>query len=179
MTISNEHPFKADEDLAETATVAGRRRKAREITLQTLYAVELSGNSVEKAISDVLAFHDEPEDVKDFAREMVEKTYGNRAELDEYIRHHTKNWAFDRLTVIDRLIMRLAICEFLYFYEIPPKVSIDEAIELTKVYSTEKSGRFVNGILDAVLLELRKNNQLVKTGRGLLETPRKRRDPKN
>jgi N utilization substance protein B len=61
----------------------------------------------------------------------------------------------------------MAICEFLLFWDMPPKVSIDEAIELSKQFSTEQSGRFVNGILDAVLVELKKGNLLIKTGRGL------------
>jgi N utilization substance protein B len=70
---------------------------------------------------------------------------------------------------LDKLILRLALCEFLHFPDIPPKVTIDEAIEIAKKYSTEKSGRFVNGILDAVLIDLRKEGRLHKKGRGLSE----------
>ena len=71
--------------------------------------------------------------------------------------------------MVDKLVMRMAICEFLHFFDIPHKVSIDEAIELSKRFSTEQSGRFVNGILDAILLELKNDNRLVKFGRGLQE----------
>ena len=70
---------------------------------------------------------------------------------------------------MDRLILRMGICELLYFQEIPPKVSMNEAIELAKLFSTEKSGQFVNGILDAVLADVKKSGELTKAGRGLLD----------
>ncbi|HET56271.1 MAG TPA: N utilization substance protein B, partial [Ignavibacteria bacterium] len=76
---------------------------------------------------------------------------------------------FERIALLDRLILRLALCELLFFEEIPPKVTINEAIDLAKKFSTEDSGRFVNGILDAVLRKLKQENRLAKHGRGLLE----------
>lgn len=176
MTTSNNLPNDGDNDFLQTSSATGRRRKAREIALQALYAAEISGDSLDKVIRDVFAYHDESAEVKDFARSMIEKCYQYRGELDEYIRRRTRNWDFSRIAVIDRLVMRMAICEFLYFFDIPPKVSIDEAIELTKLYSTDQSGRFVNGILDAVLLELRNKKQLVKAGRGLQESSRRKQD---
>lgn len=177
MTTSNDLP-NDDNDLLETSSAIGKRRKAREIALQALYAAEISGDSLDTVIRNVFTYHDESAEVKEFARSMIEKCYQYRDELDEYIRRRTKNWDFNRIAIIDRLVMRMAICEFLYFFDIPPKVSIDEAIELTKLYSTDQSGRFVNGILDAVLLELKNKNQLVKAGRGLQESSRKKRDEK-
>jgi N utilization substance protein B len=83
------------------------------------------------------------------------------------IKRKAVNWEFSRIAVMDKLILRMALCEFLCFEDIPPKVSIDEAIEIAKKYSTEKSGRFVNGILDAVLNDLRAEGRLRKRGRGL------------
>jgi N utilization substance protein B len=80
-----------------------------------------------------------------------------------------KNWELDRIALIDRIVLRMGICELKYFPEIPPKVSINEAIELAKKFSTERSGKFVNGVLDAVYNELKETGQLVKQGRGLID----------
>ena len=76
--------------------------------------------------------------------------------------------------MIDLIVLRMALCEFLYFEEIPTKVTINEAIEIVKKYSTAKSGRFVNGILDASLLELIKQGKIKKTGRGLIDRSTKK-----
>jgi N utilization substance protein B len=155
-----------DEDVYH-ASAPGSRRRGREIALQGLYALELSGESVSKVLHDVMSFHEEDSIIRDFARDVVTKATEHHDELDGHIRRHVTNWDFDRIAIIDRIVLRMAICEFLYFFDIPPKVSIDEAIEMSKLYSTDQSGRFVNGILDAVLLDLKKNGQLVKSGRGL------------
>jgi len=105
----------------------------------------------------------------EFAEELLRTSYDHREELDRLIKAKALNWEFDRIAVIDKLILRMAIGEFLYFPDIPPKVSIDEAIEISKRYSTEKSSKFINGILDAVLNDLRGQGKLYKTGRGLDE----------
>jgi len=146
---------------------SGSRRQARELALQGLYAMELSGHSIDKVMQDLFLLHEQDEMVKEFARHQVEKTHEHQAEIDGFIRKYAVNWDFDRIAIIDRLILRMAICEFLHFWDIPPKVTIDEAIELSKSYSTEQSSRFVNGILDSVLLDLKASQQLVKVGRGL------------
>lgn len=145
------------------------RRKAREITLRALYAHEMSGNAVEDIIEDMILNCDEEKRVKDFAVELLEHCVENKKQCVDFIVKRTLNWDFERIAVMDKLIMRLAICEFLHFEDIPTKVSIDEAIEIAKKYSTEKSGRFINGILDAVLIDLRDQNLLHKKGRGLLD----------
>ena len=74
----------------------------------------------------------------------------------------------ERITIIDKLILRQAICEFLYFSDIPLIVSIDEAIEISKIFSTDKSGKFINGILDSILLDLKEEGRICKKGRGLI-----------
>jgi transcription antitermination protein NusB len=167
MILSSDHN-RLDEDGLKSST-PGSRRKARELALQGLYAMELAGNSVDKVMKDLFLFHHDDAMVKEFARVHIEKTHENQSEIDGYIRKYATNWDFDRIAIIDRIILRMAICEFLHFWDIPPKVSIDEAIELSKSYSTEQSSRFVNGILDAVLLDLKEHQQLVKVGRGLKE----------
>ncbi len=146
------------------------RRRARELAIQALYAFELSQNPVELVKQDVIEQHSDAPAVKAFAEQLFTTTVSHCNELDEMIKQKAINWDFARIAILDKLILRLAICEFLYFEDIPPKVSIDEAIEIAKKYSTVKSGQFINGILDAVLLELRNSNRLRKSGRGLIET---------
>ena len=92
-----------------------------------------------------------------------------RAEIDKLIKSKVMHWESDRIAVIDRMILRIGIAELLYFPDIPPKVTINEAIEIGKIFSTANSGRFINGVLDAILEELKENGTLHKTGRGLLE----------
>ena len=75
----------------------------------------------------------------------------------------------NRIALIDKILLRMGICELLYFPDIPPKVSINEVIEIAKVFSTAGSGKFINGILDAILSELKTTGNLKKTGRGLME----------
>jgi len=82
----------------------------------------------------------------------------NKEVLDEHIRIKSENWEFSRIAILDRLILRIAICEFVYFEDIPAKVSISEAIEIAKKFSTKDSGAFVNGILDAILQDQTKMN---------------------
>ncbi|MCD4665232.1 MAG: transcription antitermination factor NusB, partial [Bacteroidales bacterium] len=109
----------------------------------------------------------EIQDISSFANKLLDLTIKHFNEFDELIKVKALNWDFERIAIMDKLILRLAVCELLYFPEIPPKVSIDEAIEISKKYSTEKSGKFVNGILDSILTELRQSKRLKKKGRGL------------
>jgi N utilization substance protein B len=145
----------------------GGRRKARELVLQACYAYELSGNPVEQAMEMIILACDETPPTIKFAAELFQKTVSKLQEFDEMIKKWAANWEFDRIAIIDKILLRIAICEFLYFEDIPPKVSIDEAIEIAKLYSTENSGRFVNGILDAILNDLEKKGDVQKKGRGL------------
>jgi len=146
------------------------RRRAREMALRAAYALELSGNSVEQTLQDIILNHDHlSETVKNFASELFQLAHKHGHQIDDFIKQKALNWDFSRIAILDKLILRLAICEFLYFEDIPPKVSIDEAIEISKKYSTEKSGKFINGILDSVLFDLREQGILAKKGRGLIE----------
>lgn len=128
------------------------RRLARETALQAVYAQELSGDGIKVVETNIIDNSEElSEELKPFARQIFQATTLHKKELDQYIKAKSENWDFERIAVIDRLIIRMAICEFLYFDDIPPKVSISEAIEIAKKYSTDDSSAFVNGILDAVL----------------------------
>lgn len=104
----------------------------------------------------------------DFAKNLIRKTIVNHNELRELIKKHSKNWDVDRIAFMDILIMQLAISEFLYFPSIPTKVSMNEYIELSKFYSTEKSRNFINGILDKTLKDLKASKKIEKVGRGLI-----------
>jgi len=158
------------DDEIEVITPPENRRKAREKAVQALYALELSGNNVNFVLNEILGDINNDNSFIEFARKLIKVTFEKRIELDEHIRFHSKNWKFERIAILDRIIMRMAICEFLNFGDIPPKVSIDEAIELSKLFSTDKSSGFINGILDAVYDDLKKENKINKTGRGCLDT---------
>jgi len=145
------------------------RRKARELALQALYAFEMSQNPIEVVNEDLIEKKSDSEVTKSFAEQLFRYTVEHANELNEMIKPKAHNWEFHRIAIIDKLILRMAICEFLYFDDIPPKVSIDEAIEISKIYSTVKSGQFINGILDSVLADLRQDDRLHKQGRGLIE----------
>jgi len=145
------------------------RRRARELALQACYAHELSGNPPEQIVDDVILSKEEAGTVLEFAAELFRRTVAEISHFDMMIRRKAVNWEFNRIAIMDKLILRMALCEFLCFPDIPPKVTIDEAIEIAKKFSTEKSGRFVNGILDAVLIDLRQEGRLQKKGRGLSE----------
>ncbi|XWN38127.1 MAG: transcription antitermination factor NusB [Balneola sp.] len=146
------------------------RRHVRETVLQALYALKQSGDTVQyisdSVIKDALGTEKE---ARRFAEKLFFRTLENESELDEVIIKHIKNWEIQRLALIDRLILKMALCEFLYFEEIPTKVTINEAIEIAKKFSTGKSGRFVNGILDASLEDLSELGRINKKGRGLID----------
>jgi len=151
------------------------RRKLREKALQILYAYELNQEGLEVLLSGMLSDVANSAD-KEFAREIVSKAIVNKDALDKIIKEKVANWEMDRIALIDRLLLRIAITELIHFPDIPPKVSINEVIEIAKVYSTAKSGKFVNGILDAILAEFKSTGKLNKTGRGLIEESISKKD---
>jgi len=104
----------------------------------------------------------------DFVKNLFRKCVLNHNELKKIVEQHTVNWDVERIAFLDNLIMEMAIAEFLYFPSIPTKVSLNEYIELSKYYSTQKSRNFINGILDKALKALKKENQIQKAGRGLI-----------
>ncbi|HKI88089.1 MAG TPA: transcription antitermination factor NusB [Draconibacterium sp.] len=105
---------------------------------------------------------------REYAKDLIRKSIVNHNELQELIKEHSKNWDVDRIAFMDTLIMQLAITEFLFFPSIPTKVSLNEYIELSKYYSTEKSRNFINGILDKTLKDLKRLGKINKLGRGLI-----------
>lgn len=148
-----------------------KRRDIREAVLQALYAEELSNDTWEHLLESLISpkFSSDKEG-KSFAEKLLLKTLKNREEIDRIINEHVRNWDMGRINLVDKQILRMALCEFLFFEEIPTKVTINEAIEIAKKYSTAKSGNFVNGILDAALEQLQQEDRIQKKGRGLIES---------
>lgn len=109
------------------------------------------------------------EEENEFALKLFEFTVSNRIQLDEEIKPLLTNWDPDRLAITDSIIMRMALAEFLYFHEVPVKVTINEYLEIAKTYSTPRSSEFINGILDKLLQQLRETERLLKTGKGVIE----------
>lgn len=107
------------------------------------------------------------EDEVSYARNVIDASVSQREMSTELIKRHAQNWDFDRIAALDIILMRLAVAELTSCVDIPVKVTINEVIELAKRYSTDKSGTFINGILDAIIEELQANNQISKSGRGL------------
>jgi transcription antitermination factor NusB len=131
--------------------------------MQALYQLDVQGSDLlPRLMADFFSEAESDERTRKLAWEWTNGTWEKVAEYDELISGSTIRWQFSRLSPVDRSILRLAVHQLKSCPEIPPKVVINEAIELAKRYSTEKSGPFVNGVLDAVLKKLRANDQ--KTG---------------
>jgi N utilization substance protein B len=102
-------------------------------------------------------------------RDLFDLTLQHQQTFNEMINAKTQNWEQDRIAMVDILLMRMALCELLYFPYIPVKVSINEYLELAKLYSTPNSHGFINGVLDKIQLQLKAENKISKQGRGLVE----------
>jgi transcription antitermination factor NusB len=132
-----------------------KRTRARELAMQALYQLDVQGSEVLPRLMGEFFYENEGDErTRKLAWEWTAGTWAKVAECDELITAATIRWQFSRLSPVDRSILRLAVYQLKSCPEIPPKVVINEAIELAKKYSTEKSGPFVNGVLDAVLKKL-------------------------
>lgn len=125
-----------------------KRRLAREYAVQFLYQWGISPEDLEKRLADFWERQTVDPKVKDFAQDLVRGVIEKETELDGLITQFAENWALDRIAVMDRNVLRLGLYEMKYREDIPPIVSINEAIELAKKFGTDDSGKFVNGILD-------------------------------
>lgn len=145
-----------------TRTDPAARHRAREAALQMLYQSEVGRAGVPETILTFWPANDPAgevdEDLRAFANRLVNETSGRVAEIDRLIAAHAHNWRLERMAVIDRLVLRLAIAELLTEQSTPPKVVINEAIELARTFSGDESVPFVNGVLDAVRKELDPSN---------------------
>lgn len=146
-----------------------KRRLVREKVLQALYAYEISREPVTNVMEQVLIDLRPDKDNFEFAKKLIHEVIQHKDDIEDFIRQKVSHWEFDRIALVDKTLLRMGICELLYFPDIPPKVTINELIEIAKMFSTENSGRFINGVLDAILEDLRKRKTLKKTGRGLID----------
>ena len=126
----------------------GKRRRAREIVLQVLYEAEFSDRSWEEILGEQVERRSSGPETIEYARALLIKTEDNLAELDEKIREGLANWDLERVSLIDKNIIRFALAEILYFPDVPSKVIINEAIEIAHTFSSRDAGQFVNGVLD-------------------------------
>ncbi|UCD71707.1 MAG: transcription antitermination factor NusB [Syntrophobacterales bacterium] len=134
----------------------GVRRRAREIALQVLYQRELSCVEVEEALHLFWNNFEVLKGAMDFSERLIKGVEQHREDLDRIIEQYSSNWKVDRMTHVDRTILRIAVYELLYCDDIPPRVAINEAIDIGKKYGSEDSGAFINGILDKVKSEERR-----------------------
>ncbi len=143
------------------------RRRARYATLQALYAHMLSGDTQTHVYKTTLLPRLPRQDgATEMGIRLFETVIANQDQLDGIIADNARNWDLGRILRIDLIILRMAVCEFLHFDQIPPKATMNEAIELAKIFSTEESKDFVNGVLDTIAFRLRKEGRLIKSEGG-------------
>ena len=138
----------------------GKRRSSRELALKFLYQFELNGGDLDEQIKLFLERSSSQDDVANFMKELVVSLIDKMEEIDEIIQKFSDHWILDRMTVIDRNILRMGACELLFNFSTPPKVVINEAIDIAKKYGNEDSPEFINGILDKVYNEIRQKGPL-------------------
>lgn len=137
----------------------GKRRKGRELALMILYELEFRPGETERALKEFWQDHPALPEVQAFADSLVRGTLERSAEIDRLIAANAAHWSLARIALVERNILRLAAYELLYRHDIPEKVAINEAIELAKLYGSQESGAFVNGILDQIRLHMRPPQQ--------------------
>ncbi len=131
----------------------GNRHKAREFTLQILYAIDISESEVQEVLRYFWDSLTSPPEVRAFASQLVDGVLDNQNHIDAVISKYSEHWAIDRMTSVDRNILRMAVYELLFLSDIPHSVTINEAVEVGKKFGSDESGAFVNGILDRIAKE--------------------------
>jgi transcription antitermination protein NusB len=144
------------------------RRETREAVLKVLYAYEFTQNNIHSIISDLCDNFSEPALV--MIRRLSFTCIQRQEDLDRHIRSFAENWSFERIAIIDRILIRIGLCELIHFEEIPVKVTISEIISIAKRFSTHKSSAFINGILDKASKDLQQSGEIRKTGMGMIQT---------
>jgi len=137
----------------------GHRRKAREIALQVLYQIDVTGIDADEAIQLFQDNFGMAEETTEFSTQLIHCTLDHLKDIDELIKSCSQHWSLERMSKVDRNILRTAVAEFLYFDDIPPKVTLNEAIDIGKNYGSDNSGSFINGILDAMYAKLWGKNE--------------------
>ena len=126
----------------------GKRRRARELAIQVLFHMEFTPGDPEEVFQLICENFGSPLSIRPFSKQLVLGVCENRENLDSSIRRSSKNWRIERMSCLDRNVLRMGLFEIKFMKDIPHKVSIDEAVELAKKYGGEDSGAFINGVLD-------------------------------
>jgi N utilization substance protein B len=130
-----------------------KRRLSRILAMQSLYPMRINLSAPHEAFQNLIGSKEYSIEVIEFARSLIDKTVEHLNEVDDIIMSILENWEWNRVCALDKAILGIAVTELLYFPENPPKVVINEALEIAKEYSTEKSDKFINGILDRIAKE--------------------------
>ena len=128
----------------------GERRRARELAVQVLFHLEFSHDDPSEVFDLICENFDARKSIRDFSRKLVLGVYDKKKTLDKVISEASKNWRINRMARLDKSILRLAAFEIMFVEDIPPKVSLDEAVEIGKKFGGEDSGRYINGVLDNI-----------------------------
>ena len=174
--ISNEGPILTIEtdELFENNPLRDKklsqRRLARERVLQLLFSHAINERDTDELYAELIKSDTHLEEqALEFARQLLVVHNLHRDAINVIITERLSNWDFSRVALVDKILIQIGILEFMYFPEIPPKATINELIEIAKDFSTEESGKFINGILHAVKEDLQAKGELHKEGRGLIE----------
>ena len=135
----------------------GKRRIARELALKFLYQSEFNPDDLETQIAQFCERSGTQEEILEFMTVLVEKVFAHAEEIDVLLNKFSDHWALDRMSMVDRNVLRLGICELAFTTATPPKVAINEAVEIAKKFGTEDSPDFINGILDKIFKETLKD----------------------
>jgi N utilization substance protein B len=128
----------------------GARREGREAAVQFLYQRDINGAATAESVQEFWDLRPAAKKVQEFGMALAEGVLANQSDIDERIRKYTANYDLHRIAAVDRNILRIAVYEMLFCKDVPPVVSINEAIEIAKRFGSEESGRFVNGVLDRI-----------------------------
>ena len=138
----------------------GKRRKARELATQVLFHMEFSPGEPDDVFHLICESFRASMSIRAFSKKLVYGVCENKEHLDSLISRSSKNWRLERMPYVDKCILRLGVFEIFFMEDIPPKVSIDEAVELGKKFGTEDSGAFINGVLDNIFNKLKPKGQV-------------------
>lgn len=141
---------------SQPAQHMGKRRKARELALQILYAMEISGQNAQESFSRIIECFGHKQNGWEYARQIVLGVEKHKEEIDGMIQQCSEHWRLHRMACVDRNLLRLSVFELMFCPDIPKKVALNEAVELGKKYGSEDTGAFVNGVLDRVAACLEK-----------------------
>jgi transcription antitermination factor NusB len=143
------------------------RRKARELAVQVLFHLEFNPGDPDEVFHLICENFSSSKSIRPFSNKLVLGVCGTKQDLDALISQSSKNWRLERMSYADRSILRLGVFEIVFMKDIPPKVTIDEAVELGKKFGTQESGAFINGILDNIYNKLESKGALEKPGKPL------------